>query len=243
MLARERSFYPGMVLVLEGHAKANPRGAEDRLTVSMLDAGLAADKALPLRAAAFLVGRCEPADEATAARLAKTVAGLLDRLADEVGRARGVAYIEAAMSVALNDQFEVGHEALLPLVTDRGAATPHAYMAAAYLAEMGDPVGWPALRAALHNPNDPYTRLQAARELATFVPYDGNDILDEEIDLGAELIARLGDEDSYVAVSVPPLIVQVGPRDGRQALEDAAKSAPAEDVRAAAAAALEHLDS
>ncbi|MDQ2726043.1 MAG: hypothetical protein M3Y36_11200, partial [Actinomycetota bacterium] len=88
----------------------------------------------------------------------------------------------------------------------------------------------------------PYTRLQAARELVAFVPYDGNEILDEVIDLSAELTARLGDKDPYVAVGIPPLIMQVRPKGGRQSLEHAAVSAPTEDVRAAAAAALEHLD-
>ncbi len=240
VLARERAFYPGMVVVLEGRAKANPAGAEDRLTVDLLQAGLESRTGLGLSAAAFLAGRCRPPDEA-AARVSKSCAGLLDRLADQVARSRGLAFVEAAMSVALDGDLQRGHAALGPLVADGGAATPHAYLAAAYLAEMGDPVGWPALRAALGDPVDPVLRLQAARELLPFMPYAGTTVDGEVIDVGAELRDRLADEDPHVATGIPTLIVEARPEGGREALEQAVVSAGSEAVRAAAASALERM--
>lgn len=210
ILARERRLYPGMVMILLGHAKAEPRNAEERLTVELIEEGFASSKGRMLGAAAFLAGRCEPVVEAGAA------ATLMEHCRRQLN-ARAVGdlgshdwgYVEAAMALALRGEPETARSALQAIVDGGGAGTTHDFLAAFYLAQLGDPEGWPVLRAALTS-DDPVARVDAARHVVGFAGYDATTVPSEVIDVRAALSGLLDDESTEIAEEIPGLLDELG---------------------------------
>jgi hypothetical protein len=176
-----------MIMILLDRPKAEPIGAEDQLTVELIEAGFASPKGRFLGAAGYLAGRAEPVDDPSAVdilvqRCRELIA---DRPVPELG-SHSWGYIEAAMSLALQGEAETAQNALRAVTDGGGAGTSYDQLAAFYLAQLGDASGWPVMRAALHS-DDPVIRHDAGRLLLGFVPYDGERVGDELIDVRASL--------------------------------------------------------
>jgi hypothetical protein len=144
------------------------------------------------------------------------------------------------MSLALRGDRDTAHRALIPLVTDYAHTIMRSYLAAFYLAQLGDPSGYPAMLAALHG-KDEHTRLMAVRHLIGFKPYDGQTVGDQTIDIRTELIQRLRDRRAYVRVEVPFLLAEAEVEGLRELLRPVARRDLKKRVRRAARDVLEHL--
>ncbi len=241
ILKRERNLYPLMIDKLAG--RRTEKGPEDpakSLTMPMLEQAFAARNGVTLPAAAFLAGRCEPETEQSRAKLSVLLREVLDSLPAANLDVMDKAYIEAAMSLALRGEPDAARAALLPLVTDYAASTSESYLAAFYLAQLGDPSGYPAIVEALHDESE-HTRLMAVRHLFAFKPYEGQSVGGQRVDAGAELAQRLKDEDPYVRGEVPYYLLEAGV-DGLEALlQPVAEKDSDAGVRQAAADALKRL--
>ncbi len=143
------------------------------------------------------------------------------------------------MSLALRGDPESAHRLLMPLVAD-GADSSDGYLAAFYLAQLGDPSGYPTMLAALRSESD-HTRLMAVRHLIAFKPYDGQTIQGKTVDIRAELIQRLKDHAPYVRVEVPYYLAEAGIADLPALLEPVARRDRSRDVREAARDILERF--
>jgi hypothetical protein len=242
VLARERGMFEPFVSQLLGRGKREPTGAAAELTTELLEAGLRSGGATELVAAAFLAGRCDPGDEASRAELGELLVELADDLdvepEDLDADARPL--IEALFSLVLRGEGDEALPRLRALAADGGAGTTHDWLAAAYLAQLGEVSGWPAMLAAAGNV-DAHTRLMATRHLAWFLPFDGQAVGGSTIDVRGQLLARLADADAYVAREVPALLAEAGVPDAVALLEDAAEHHDLEEVRHAAEDVLDQL--
>ena len=173
--------------------------------MGMIEDGLAGDDGTVQPGAAFLAGRSdtgEPTDDAWFTQLLHEFIGTLDP-----GNLRSAspAYAEAAMSLGLLGETDTARRLLLPLVAGDGTQSTRGYLAAFYLAQLGDPSGYPVMVTALHDDSQ-HTRLMATRYLIAFVPYDGVDIGGLTVDVRARLLERQDDPDPYVNREVPGLL-------------------------------------
>ena len=240
ILQRERHLYSLMVNRLLGRGKGSPTGAAESLTMEMLESAFAAPQATILPAAEFLAGRCQPDAPADEERLTVLLRDLLNALpADDLG-VWAPAYIEAAMSLALRGEPEPARQALIPLAVDGAARTSRSYLAAFYLAQLGDPSVYPAMLEALRSSSE-HTRLMAARHLIAFKPYDGQIVQDKAVDVSAELVQRLRGRSPYVRAEVPHLLAEAGAAGLRELLLPGARRDLKKDVRRAAREVLARL--
>jgi len=81
----------------------------------------------------------------------------------------------------------------------------------------------------------------AARHLVGFLPYDGQRVGDETVDVAARLIEHLDDKDKYVSVEIPGLMAEAGVEGLRPALERTAHKGRHKETRRAAKNVLENL--
>lgn len=186
--------------------------------------------------AAFLAGRCAYPDDATRDRLAVGLRALLAGPGDTDLGSRALAHVEAAMSLAL-----AGHKEARSILSDVVSAAPSSmadWLAAAYLAELGDPMGWPVLVGLLTG-DDGFTRLMAARHIAMWLPYDGQEVGGVPVDVRGRLLERAEDTDSLVADEIPALLAEVGGPDLADDLARLAKKARHKSTRAAAKSVIE----
>jgi hypothetical protein len=234
-------MYPQHVNRLLGQ---NAKGESDAppLTVDDLTQAFANRDPQKLPSAAFLIGRCQPSDSADQSKLTALVQEFVKSIKlDKLGIMTS-AYIEAAMSLALRGEREQGHKALLPLVAGEHADESNGYLAAFYLAQMGDPSGYPAMRKALRHESE-HTRLMAVRHLIAFKPYDGQSVQGTTVDVRAELAQRLNDHDTYVRVEVPYYLAEAQVSDLATLLASVAKNDKKKEVREAARDELDRLKS
>jgi hypothetical protein len=238
LLERERNLYPFMVARLGGGRGSKGEDAPPApFPLATLQAVLAARDGTTLPAAAWLAGRCAPDAPAGAAALTAALRDVVGaRPVDRLGDLEW-AYVEAAFSLALRGDRDAAHAALTPLIAP-DASRGYGYLAAFYLAQLGDPAGYPALLAALRSPTA-HTRLMALRHLIAFAPYDGQRVGAGVVDLRAALLARLRDHDPYVRVEAPYYLAEAGAPDLAALLEPVAAADPDEAVRAAAQSALD----
>lgn len=242
ILEREKNLYPLMVDRLMGRrSEWSFEDAAESLTMEMLEDVFASREPRRLVAAAWLAGRCQPDAPEDQERLTALLHDLLDSSPVEDLDIMARSYIEAAMSLALRGEPEVARQALLPLVSDDGSGASDSYLAAFYLAQLGDPSGYPAMWKALHSSNE-HTRLMAVRHLIGFKPYDGQTVKGTMVDVRGELINRLKDHDPYVRVEVPYYLAEAGVEGLKEILRPVAKDDKNKDVRQAAREVLEHLD-
>ncbi len=207
ILQREEFLYQQTVGNVSGFGKGGYGDVSEDLTVEMLEEAFIDRDPIILPEAAFLAGRCQPDEPELQERLTKLLNELLNSLPVNNLDIMDEAYIEAAMSLALRGEPEIARKALIPLVTDYAAITMRSYLAAFYLAQLGDPSGYPTMLSALHSTNE-HTRLMAVRHLIAFKPYDGQTVQSKIIDIKAELIERLKDHHPYVRVEVPYLLAE-----------------------------------
>ena len=110
------------------------------------------------------------------------------------------------MSLVLRGEHEQGQAALSD-VAHSALGTMGDHLAAFYLAELGDPSGYGTLVRQLHAP-DGYSRQMAARHLVGFLPFDGQRVGDDTVDVRGRLIERFDDTDELVAVEIPGLLAE-----------------------------------
>jgi len=146
------------------------------------------------------------------------------------------------MSVALRGDPEAARRALTPLVTEYASTMSESHLAAYYLAQLGDPVGWPTMLECLNNKNNEHVRLMATRRLIAFLPYDGQTVQGKVVDVRGELVQRLKDRESYVRVEVPGLLAEAGVEGLEELLRSTAKRGKKRDVRRAAREVLAQLE-
>ncbi len=240
ILERERNLYPLMVNRILGLRRDVPEHwSAVVFPLRKLEEVFAARDAAILPAAAFLAGRCQPSPPASPERLTSLLRALISSLdASRLG-VMADAYIEAAMSLALRGDPESARRLLTPLVAD-GADPGAGYLAAFYLAQLGDPSGYPTMLTALRSESD-HTRLMAVRHLIAFKPYDGQTIQGKTVDIRAELIKRLKDHEPYVRVEVPYYLAEAGVADLPTLLEPVARRDRSRAVREAARDILERF--
>jgi hypothetical protein len=185
-----------------------PKAQGDSADVTMddLEAAFASGDVTSVHAASFLAGRCEPEAAEDARALENLLGELLDSLDVEDLGSRALTYVEAAMSLALRGEHQRAMAALTD-VAHGGRGTMGDHLAAFYLAELGDPSGYPTLVTQLHADNG-WSRLMAARHLVGFIPFDGQRVGDETIDVRARMVERFDDVDELVAVEIPGLLVE-----------------------------------
>jgi len=215
--------------------------AAESLTMEMLEDAFASREATIVPSAAFLAGRCQPDAQEDRDKLTALVRDVVDSLPVENLDIMAQSYIQAAMSVALRGDAEAAHEALVPLVTEYADTMPESHLAAFYLAQLGDPVGWTAMLACLHNKHNEHVRLMATRSLIAFVPYEGQTVEGKVVDVRGELAQRLEDKKSYVRIEVPDLLAEAGVEGLKKLLRSAAKRDKKKNVRRAARKVLDRL--
>jgi HEAT repeat protein len=203
------------------------------LTAEAITHALASTEPMRAYAAAYLTGRAK-ADDATVDQsltqnfeslLTKSQEGAKPTTANDV-------LIEAAMSLALRGNIERAHTALLNLLHSPDPLGDQ-YKAAFYLAELGDPSGYPALLATLQS-NIPHYRLMALRHALVFHQYDGQTVNNTRIDVLQLLTARLHDPDPLVRSEAPFYLEELHPPNLRDLLHPVEQTDPSPDVRTAA---------
>jgi HEAT repeat protein len=242
ILEREKNLYAPMVDRLMGRrSEWSFEDAAESLTMEMLEDAFAGRDGFALPAAAWLAGRCQPDRPEDQEKLTKLLHDLLDSLSVDRLGIMDRAYIEAAMSLALRGEPDTARKALSPLVGEHASSTSDSYLAAFYLAQLGDPSGYPVMREALRSSNE-HTRLMAVRHLIGFKPYDSRTVGGKTVDIRAELVQRLKDHDPYVRVEVPYYLAEAGVEDLKELLRPVAKDDRDSNVREAARDVLERLD-
>lgn len=242
LLARDRGLYPDMVAALQGPGRGRGERREPaEATVEAVAGALASPEPAVARAGAFVAGRSRAEDDDADRHLTELVTDLVQRSDPARLRSDALPYVEAAMAVALRGDAAVARRALLPLVEPEGHRSMADWLAAFYLAQMGDPSGWPVLLDLLEG-TDGFSRLMAARHLVGFVPFDGQVVDGRPVDVVARLAERLDDGDELVAVEVPGLLLELGDPRAGDLVAAAAAGARHRAVRDAARAALGPVD-
>jgi hypothetical protein len=144
------------------------------------------------------------------------------------------------MSMVLTGHREEGQRRLTEVVDHADWVNNYRFLAAYYLAQLGDARGWTVIVRDLAD-EEAHTRLMATRHLLGFVPFDGTVVDGEVIDVRDRLLTALQDKDPYVANEVPVLLLEAGAPDIEEVLVKASKRPYHHDVRDAALHALQHL--
>lgn len=242
ILKRERNLYPLMVDRLVGRLSKEQEVPGTRgLTLDELVSAIHRRDGLTLPAAAFIAGRFPTEDPAERQRLIDALGDVLASLVVEELDIMDRSYIQAAMSLALLGELEAGRRALQPLVGHHAGSTDESYLAAFYLAQMGDPSGYPVMLKALEG-DDEHVRLMALRHLVGFQPYDGQQVAGKTVDVEAELIKRIRDDDPYVRAEVPYHLAEAGVGGLPDLLVPLAQRDPDKGVRLAARNVLDELE-
>lgn len=239
---RLKSRFPDEAGMLQGMARrvtaeSTDRGAsrgeqqsERVVTVGALLTALRDDDMLRREAAAYVAGRCHAQDEDADASLTAAVDSALADANDPVLR------IELAMAAALRG-VAAGGSALRTAARERDPfAEPH--KAAAYLASLGDPSGWPAIVRTAQGGVAHY-RLMAVRAVLQFEPFAGRTIEGEVVDPKGRAVAALEDEDALVRAEVPAVLERLAIDDLEAVLRPVVNGDPSPEVKAAAAAVLD----
>lgn len=191
VLRRERAHIPAYIERLAGgDVKGEPMDDPEPPTVDELVSALEARDSRTLGVAAFLAGRCRGPDDA-GARLTAALADLVSNAPAAELDLLDEGYVEAAFSLGLRGDPDRAREALSATMREESSQD---WLAVAYLAQLGDPSGWPALHRDLREGID-HVRLMAARQLIMFVPYDGTEVAGMRLDIESEL-GRLADDPS-----------------------------------------------
>lgn len=232
LLARERSTLENLVPMLGrgGRGSSGPVVLTPALLLTHLQGGPGTRPWI----AAFAAGRCRAASAADERALTQALHTLLAN-PESTPSAR----VEAAMSLVLRGERNDGLGMLRALLT-KVDPTGEQYKAAYYLAQAGDPSGFPQLVEALTG-ELVQNRIMAVRHVIGFRPYDGQ----LSVGFGQPkttarelLIERLRDHEAMVRQEVPPALKELGVPDLAALLRPVIDSDPDVNVRVAAEAAL-----
>jgi HEAT repeat protein len=236
ILAREKNIFPMIVAGLQGNRKGIPVNGI-KLTVEILEQSFKSEDSLILSNAAFLAGRCH----SNTTGFQDNVKKLLHQLISSISRSSldimDSTYIQAVMSLALLGEAEKAHRLLLEIIDEN---ITEGYLAAFYLAQLGDPSGYPLILKNLSSSNEHY-RLMASRHLIGFKPYKNQIIQGKTIDIVRELLQRLKDKSTYVRQEIPHLLVEAGAENLKETLIEISKNDKNRNVRQAAIEELEQL--
>lgn len=209
ILAREKNLFPQMVGALtRSRHEWNFEQAAASLTLPALEAGFASPETIPRIGAAFLAGRVLSPDPPAQARLPELLNKLIKSIKRDDYDVDGQPFVEAAFSLALLGDHATGEKLLKKFLKANEAFSP-LYLAAYYLAQLGDPSGYPALLKCLHS-HDEHTRMMASRYLLGFKPYDGQEVAGKVINLKEEYRKLLKDPGTYVKKDIPNLMKEAG---------------------------------
>ena len=236
ILERERRRTPILVAdVVAGEDRVGEPEGPAKITDAELFRVLGDDEHFLLGPAAFVAGRCRVQDPARDAQVRDRLVTLLDSEDADVR-------VEAAMSLLLRS---VEPDKATDVLRREAAAGTgpytQAWLAAYYLAQMGDPSGYPAL-VECTRASSPNTRLFAARQIIGFAPYDGQQAGGLEVSTLALLEARLRDHEVMVRREVPGLLMELAPARAPALLDAHLAGEDHADVRAAIALALDAQD-
>lgn len=226
VLSRERNLYAQMSFELSGESAESGSGDVDHepivdhepdidgepdgdavVTLAQLLAVLSRTGSDRLQSAAFVAGRSAAADSDGDARIDAALRELIEALdAPDLG-AGALAYVEAAMSLALRGHADDGTRLLQARLAPGARASFADWLAAFYLAELGDASGWSTITKLLAS-SDGFTRLMAARHVIGFAPVDGTDVDGQRVDIVAALQALADDSDPLVAQEIPALLAE-----------------------------------
>ena len=233
ILHREQNLYPLMVQKLTTGGRGAQPDPTIGISMEVLESGFAERDGTKLPATSFLAGRSEPETSKDGAHLTELLDDVISSLDPAGLHSWGPSYVEAAMSSALRGQAEKGHDALAAVITGQEPGATADWLAAYYLAQLGDSSGYPRLIQRLEDP-DGFTRLMAARHLAGFLPFDGADAHGSTVDVRARLLDCANDPDELVAREIPALLVEADVRDLSGALTTVAERAHHKEVKQAA---------
>ena len=222
-----------MVASLFTSAKSDP-DTPPPLTAEAITHALTSTEPMKPFAAAYLTGRSHSDDPAVDQSLTQNLENLLTQ-SEEGAKPTTTpndVLIEAAMSLALRGNSTRAHRALLNLLHSPDPLGDQ-YKAAFYLAELGDPSGYPALLATLQS-NIPHYRLMALRHALAFHQYDGQPVNNTPIDVLPLIVARLHDSDPLVRSEAPFYLEELHPPNLRELLQPIEQADPSPQVRTAA---------
>jgi hypothetical protein len=237
ILQRERNMFPLIVSGLQGNRKGIPEG-KVILTVEMLEEAFHSQDSLILSNVAFLAGRCQADMPGFLERMKFNLRNIINTLTVDEMDTMVLPFIQAAMSLALLGEIELARRVLTPLVKEKSDIVSENYLAAFYLAQIGDPSGYPSILKTLSSNNEHY-RLMAARQLIGFKPYQGQIINGTPVDIQNELIKRLKDKSVYVRLEAPHLLAEAGIENLKEILLSISKNDKNKEVRQAALDELE----
>ncbi len=232
LLARERSTLENLVPMLGGGGRGS--SGPTTLTPALLLTHLKGGPGTRPWIAAFAAGRCRAASASDERALTQALRTLVAS-PESTPSAR----VEAAMSLLLRGERNDGLALLRSLV---GAVDPtgEQYKAAYYLAQAGDPSGFPQLVEALTG-ELVQNRIMAVRHAIGFKPYDGQlstGFGQPKTTVRQLLLERLRDHEAMVRQEVPPALKELGIDDLAAVLQPVKDGDPDINVRVAAEAAL-----
>lgn len=231
LLDRERSFFRSLAPLLLGRGRGE-LAEVPALTAADLEQGLVSPAPSHPWISAFLIGRCRCADPAVDARLTDALEQSI-----AVPTPEPILAVEVGMSLLLRDRRERGLAQLRAVLTDPDPFGEQ-YKAAYYLAQAGDPSGYPQLHAAAHARSN-QARIMAIRHAIGFRPYDGQAVDGVTIDVRQLLLDRLADPEPIVRQEVPVYLEELAIPDLVAVLEPVAENDPSEAVRLVAQAVVD----
>ncbi len=235
ILKRERGTVALLANKLKGTSTRGRAQTTPPFTTRDLTDALASDADALKQAAAYLIGRSKPADAQASGRLMAALDGVLAQSKSPLLRA------EAAMSKVLRGHGD-GAEAVLKQ-SAKAAPPDEPWVAAAYLAQMGDASGWPAVAAAAGEDAPQHQRTAALEAAVAFGPLQGKASGDGKVDAFGVIEAAAEAEAVGVRQIAPRLLREVGHPDARAIIERIASSDASSGVRAVAQYELDQLTS
>ena len=211
ILARERRAWPEKARQI---GTLEPDDAEG--SVKLLSAVASTDVEVAA-AAAWLCGRCVGPD-------VKSTRVALETLAQNLSPGDdfdALAYLEATMSLALLGPPRKPQKQLATFAHD--VPSGYVYLAAYYLAQLGDSAAWPEIVAVSRGANE-HRRIMAARHLVAFLPFEGQMVGGLRIDVMEALAAGFDDDSMFVRREAPALLAEADARRARPLIEQAASS-------------------
>ncbi len=191
----------------EPDVDGEPGAGSGAITLAQLEAVLTRPSSDHLQAAAFVAGRSAAADSDGDTRIDTMLRELVSALDRPDLGSGALAYVEAAMSLALRGHAAEGTRLLHSRLAPGARASFADWLAAFYLAELGDASGWSTITTLLASSHG-FTRLMAARHVIGFLPVDGTDVGGDRVDIVAALEALSDDSDPLVAQEIPALLAE-----------------------------------
>ena len=232
ILGREKQSFPIMISRLSGSRREETRAQPPVLTFGMLEKAFKERNPVTMPAAAFLAGRCETGSNDDHLKLAGLLRDFVNSLDPADPDVLAESYIQTVMSLALMGEKDEAVRLLLPLVTTLHNTMTEGYLAAFYLAQCGEPSGYPAILESLRSRNE-HTRLMAMRHMIAFKPFDGQRVRGEKINVVTELKAMLKDPSMRIRREVPYYLAEVGDEKLKEILQSALGDEKNNEVRAA----------